>query len=252
MESYEGRRKTGLDLVDLTAACHTVWHQDLALKLLQTIPDWHLVRFIVNIISNRNFILKTRDGQCSGAVASNVWRTECPKGQRTYVFNIYISDIPHTVPTQYGYADDLALLFSDKCWNEVEEVLSLDMTRIADYLSAWRFRLRTAKTTCTAFNLNNSEAIRKLVFTVDGTTIPYNQNPTNLGVTLDGQLTFRQPLERLCGNVRAGNCLLRLLAGSTWGDHASILRTAALALVYTTVPRNTPPQLGTAASTLKS
>jgi len=39
VESYEGRRKTGLDLVDLTAACHTVWHQDLALKLLQIIPD---------------------------------------------------------------------------------------------------------------------------------------------------------------------------------------------------------------------
>jgi len=48
------------------------------------------------------------------------------------LFNIYISDIPDTVSTQYGYADDLALLFSHKCWNEVEEVLSLDMRRIAD------------------------------------------------------------------------------------------------------------------------
>ena len=45
-ESYEGRRKAGLVLVDLTAAYDTVWHQGLALKLLQTIPDRHLVRFI--------------------------------------------------------------------------------------------------------------------------------------------------------------------------------------------------------------
>jgi len=30
----------------------------------------------------------------------------------TYVVNIYISDIPDTVSTQYGYADDLALLFA--------------------------------------------------------------------------------------------------------------------------------------------
>jgi len=28
------------------------------------------------------------------------------------LFNIYISDIPDTVSTQYDYADDLALLFS--------------------------------------------------------------------------------------------------------------------------------------------
>jgi len=61
-ESYEGRRKAGLVLVDLTAAYDTVWHQGLALKLLQTTPDRHLVRFIVNIISNRSFILKTSDG----------------------------------------------------------------------------------------------------------------------------------------------------------------------------------------------
>ena len=32
--------------------------------------------------------------------------------------------------------------------------------------------------------------------------------------------------------VRARNCLLRLLAGSTWGAHASVLRTSALVLVY--------------------
>jgi len=38
-ESYEGRRKAGLTLVDVTAAYDTAWHQGLVLKLLQTIPD---------------------------------------------------------------------------------------------------------------------------------------------------------------------------------------------------------------------
>jgi len=156
------------------------------------------------------------------------------------LFNIYISDIPNTVSTQYGCADDLALLFSYSCWNEVEEVLSLDMKRIADYLSAWRLRLSTAKTTCTAFHLNNREFSRKLVVTVNGTTIPYTQNPTYLGVTRDRQLTLRQHLEGLCGNVRARNCLLRLLAWSTWGAHASVLRTSALALVYSSAEYAAP------------
>jgi len=196
--------------VDLTAAYDTVWYQGLALKLLQTIPDRHLVRFIVNIISNRSFILKTSDGQCSRL---RRLKNGVPQGSTLapVLFNIYISDIPDTVSTQYGYADDLALLFVDlfshKCWSEVEEVLSLDMQRIVDYLSAWRLRLSTTKTTCTAFHRNNNESSRKLAVTVNGTTISYTQTPTQLGVTLDRQLTFRQHLEGLCGKARACNCL---------------------------------------------
>ena len=37
------------------------------------------------------------------------------------LFNIYISDIPKTESRQYGYADDLALLHSNKNWHTVEE-----------------------------------------------------------------------------------------------------------------------------------
>jgi len=60
------------------------------------------------------------------------------------LFNIYISDIPETVSTQYSYAHDQALLFSHKCRNDVQEVLSLDTQGITDYLSAWRLRLSKA------------------------------------------------------------------------------------------------------------
>ena len=191
--------------MDLTAAYDTVWHQGLALKLLQTIPDRHLVRFIVNIISNRSFILKTSDGQCSrlGRLKNGVLQgsTVAPM-----LFNIYISDTSDTVSTQYGYVDDLALLFSQKCWGEVEEILSLDMQRIAEYLSAWRLRLSTAKTTCTAFHLNNREPSHKLAVTVNGTIIPYTQLQLTLESRLTNcQLTFRQHLEGFCGKVRARN-----------------------------------------------
>jgi len=145
-----------------------------------------------------------------------------------------------TVSTRYGNVDDLALLFSHKCWNEMEEVLSVDMQRITDYLFAWRLRLSTAKIACTAFILNNRESSPKLAVTVNGTTIRYTQNPAYHGVTLDRQLTFRQHMEGLCGKVRARNCLLRLLAGSTWGAHASALRTSAMALVYSAVEYAAP------------
>ena len=47
-DSLEKDNKAGVVLVDLTAAYDTVWHQSLALKLLQMIPDKHLlVRFLL-------------------------------------------------------------------------------------------------------------------------------------------------------------------------------------------------------------
>jgi len=166
------------------------------------------------------------------------------------LFNIYIRDIPDTVSCQYGYADELALLFFNNCWNEVEAVLSLDVQGVADYLSAWRLRLSTAKTTCIAFHLNNRESSSKLAVTVSGTTNPYTQNPTYLGVTLDRQLTFRQHLEGLCGKVRAHNCPLRLLAGST--RVTTPLFCELQRWPWSAVPRNTPPQLGAVAPTPSS
>jgi len=233
--------------VDLTAAYGTVWHQGLALKILQTTPDRHLVRFIVRIISNRSFMLKTSDGQCSRL---RRLKNGVPQGSTLapMLFNIYISDIPDTVSTQYGYADVLALLFSHKCWNEVEEVLSLDMQRIAEYLSAWRLRLSTAKTTCTTFHLNNIESSCKLE---SPSTVP--PSPTSkFQLTLESRLTANSP------------------SGNTWKASVAILEPVIASLAFwlawvptplfcelqrwawSAVPRNTPPQLGAAAPTLKS
>ena len=64
-EAFEKGHKAGVILVDHTAEYDTVWHQGLTLKLLHTIPDRHLVRFICTIISNRSFTLKTSDEQVS-------------------------------------------------------------------------------------------------------------------------------------------------------------------------------------------
>ena len=88
---------------------NTVWHQGLALKLLRTIPGRHLVRFIMNILSNRSFKLKTSTGQISRLC---ILKNGLSQGSTLLpiLFNIYISDIPTTVSHQYGYTDDTSLL----------------------------------------------------------------------------------------------------------------------------------------------
>ena len=229
-ESFEIRHKVGVVLVDVTAAYDTVWHQGLTLKPLRSVPDRHLVRFLCTILSNRSFILKTSDGQAS---RPRRLRNGVPQGSvlAPMLFNLYISDLPHTTSRQYGYADDLALLHSDRNWTTVEETLTSDMALIAGYLKIWRLKLSVAKTTSTAFHLNTKEARRKLTVNVNGSPLPHNPTPTYLGVKLDRQLTYKHHLDSLRAKVSSRNNLLRRLAGSSWGASPSTLRTGALALV---------------------
>ena len=65
--------KAGVVLLDLSAAYDTVWFRGLHLKLLQMIPDRHMVKFIMEMLYNRSFTLNTSDGQCSRQEAQE-WR----------------------------------------------------------------------------------------------------------------------------------------------------------------------------------
>ena len=148
------------------------------------------------------------------------------------LFNIYISDLPSTISHKYGYADDLALLYSDRCWSKVEDVLTKDMAEIATYLETWRLTLSVAKTSTTAFHLNNKEAHRELTVPLNGSPLPYNPTPTYLGVKLDRQLTLKHHFDSLRAKVSSRNNFLRRLAGSSWGANTTTIRTGAIALVY--------------------
>ena len=138
--------------------------------------DRHLLRFIMNILSNRSFKLKTSSGQISRL---RILKNGLPQGSTLspILFNIYISNIPTTVSHQYGYADDMALLYSHKCWPKVEETLSRDMEDLADFLQTCRLKLNSSKTTSNPFRLNNHEVQRQLNICVHGTTLPHNPHP---------------------------------------------------------------------------
>ena len=236
---FEARQKVGVVLVDLTAAYDTVWLRGLHLKLLHMIPDGHMVSFVMELLTNRSFRLRTSDGQVSRL---RRLRNGVPQGSTLSptLFNVYISDIPQTTSKQYGYADDLALLAADRNWETVETTLNHDMQVLHEYLVRWRLKLSTAKTTSTAFHLNNRDCQRQLAISVNGSALLNNNHPVYLGVTLDRSLTYRHHIEALRRKVNTRNGLLRCLAGSSWGAYTSTLRTGALALVYSAAEYASP------------
>ena len=64
-DSFQTGENAGTVFLDLTSTYDTVWLQGLHMKLLETIPDEHIVSFIMEMLSNRSFQLNTSKGQSS-------------------------------------------------------------------------------------------------------------------------------------------------------------------------------------------
>ena len=232
-DSFSAKQKAGAVFVDLTAAYDTVWHRGLVCKLLRLLPDKHMVKMIMELVQNRSFTLTTGDGKRSRL---RRLKNGVPQGSvlAPLLFNIYTYDLPALVSRKYAYADDLALLHTSENWQELEGVLSQDMSTLSAYLQTWRLKLSENKTVSAAFHLNNREAKREIKVTINHKTLPFCPVPTYLGVKLDRSLTFRQHLVTLRKKLTSRVALLRRLAGSGWGAGAKTLRISALSLVYST------------------
>ena len=152
-DRVQNNEKAGVVFLYLSAAYDTVWHRGLHLKLFRTIPDRQMVGFMMEMLSNRSFVVHTSDGQ---RIILRIMKNGVPQGSvlSPMLFNIYISDLPETTSRKYGYADDLAILLRHPSWTEMEEGLNKDMTILVDFLRKWRLQLSIGKTVSAAYHLN--------------------------------------------------------------------------------------------------
>ena len=64
VDCFEDKKKAGMVFIDLTAAYNTVWHQNLACKLLRFLPDRHMVKMMMELFYNRRFtLINSRGGK---------------------------------------------------------------------------------------------------------------------------------------------------------------------------------------------
>jgi len=111
---------------------------------------------------------------------------------------------------------------------------------IGRYYEDWSLNANPGKTKVCAYHLNNREASRKLNIDWNGKSLIHDDHPTYLGVTLDRTLSFRSHVERLRKKVSSRLNLVKKLAGTKWGTDPKTLRTAVLALCYSTAEYCTP------------
>ena len=148
-------------------------------------------------------------------------------------FNIYISDLPPTESLKFGYANDWTLATQSKTFSHLESTLSRDIGHLSEYFDYWKQPLNAKKRVATCFYLDNKQAARKLKVTLAGVVlVVHDFAPKYLGVTLDRSLTYRKHTENVCDKVKSRCNIICKMAGTDWGAPAPVLRTSAIALVY--------------------
>jgi len=237
--AFQKNNKFGTVFVDLTAAYDTVWHRGLYLKILKTIPDVKLVKFMMLLVQDRSFILETSTGECS---RKRKLRNGVPQGSvlAPILFNIYVSDVPKGVCKQYSYADDSALGYDNHSFEVIEANLEKDANMLATYFNKWHLKLSLPKTVTSVFHLANRCAKRELNVNLNGSRLKFDPSPKYLGITLDRSLTFHEHAKATATKSRARVSLLKKLAGAGWGADFTTLRTSAVALVYSTAEYASP------------
>lgn len=159
------------------------------------------------MLSNRYFRVFLGD-QCSR------WRrlnNGLPQGSvlAPILFNLYLSDLPSTSSNIFQYADDIAMTFQSRTFEECEINLEADLEVLNQFFRCWRLQPNPAKTEMCVFHLTNQDANRELKIKFDNTDIQHVSHPKYLGVTLDRSLTFKPHLEKTALKVN-GNVMLIL------------------------------------------
>ena len=132
------------------------------------------------------------------------------------------------------YADTICCATQARTFEELQDCLTTDTTLLSDYCKKWRLQPSCTKTVSAVFHLHNANASRELNVVMDGKRLRCEHNPVYLSVTLDRSLTFHEHLTKTAAKVRMRNNILSMLASTTWGVRASVLRSSALALCFAT------------------
>ena len=122
--------------------------------------------------------------------------------------------------------------------------LSDALEHLDQYYKENHLRANPDKTQTCSFHLRNRETKRKLDIKWCNKELLHTSHPVYLGVTLDRTLSYKQHIMKVKGKTAARNNIRKKLSNTKWGTSPSTIKTAALALSYSTAEYACPVTCG--------
>jgi len=176
--------------LDVAQAFDKVWHEGLIYKIKKILPvQFHEI--LQNYIINRKFQVKY-DSSISKLCEINAG---VPQGSvlGPILYLLYTADLPtSTNVTTSTFADDTAILVSNKNPQTASRVLQEHLFKIEDWLTKWRINVNESKSAHITFSLNKRTCP---MVKLNNKTIPQHNDVKYLGLHLDRRLTWKKHIE---------------------------------------------------------
>lgn len=204
--------------LDIASAYDNVLLPILRNKLHQLSIPSRIVRYICNLLMDRNILIKH---QGSFLPSRRVWKG-LPQGSvlSPLLFSLYTHDLDHSISPLcqvLQYADDLALYVRSNSISDVKNDLNTALTLLGEWLKDHGLSLSASKSSCVIFSKKRIPPVIDLY--IEQEKIRQLSSTKFLGVYLDSRLSGVSHCNYIADVCEKNINVLRSLSGVWWGSH---------------------------------
>jgi len=185
--SFEKKEHCPGVFLDIAQAFDRVWHDGLLFKLKSFLPAPYFL-ILKSFLEDRFFTVKHNNSY------SPYYKLNAgvPQGSdlSPILYNIYTYDLPRTNHTTLAtYADDTAILASNKDPNIASHNIQYHLNLISNWANKWKIKINENKSVQVNFTLKKNDCPQ---LSLNNIPIPIKNETKYLGVHLDKRLTWAQ------------------------------------------------------------
>ena len=201
-ENFNKNNKTAIAFLDLAKAFDTVNHKILLGKLEKYGIRGIALDLIKDYLSERTQVTRYRD-----SVSSDKYlKIGVPQGTilGPLFFVLYINDIFKYVEkgSIISYADDTAILCTDKNWDDVKTKMNIRLSNICKWLRNNQLSLNVDKTVYITFCGNKRNIPDKLILNINNKEIKRVNSYKYLGINIDYLMKWDMHVKEVIKKVR--------------------------------------------------
>jgi len=220
---------------DIAKAFDRVWHDGILNKMIKMKIPSYLIFWVKSFLSNRKFKVKVDDAK------SNIFEISAgvPQGAviSPILFSIFINDIPTNNYKNHSYsmlyADDLASFFCYDKSGHIKSIINKYLRTIEAWLVKWKLRMSANKCCYTIFT--NGRRNERFDFKMFEENIPYEKNPTFLGIKFDEGMNFGTNIENIREKCANRLNIIKIISHKSWRLDIKTLLATYYALVRSVI-----------------